>query len=84
MFPDGENFVLDRENLREAIPFGAGIHACPGAPLARLMLVITLEELLAATADFSVAGEILMARCAEWGTRSVPLAFVPQDATPSA
>ncbi|WP_435118487.1 cytochrome P450 [Amycolatopsis thermoflava] len=79
VFPDGENFVLDRPNLRDAIPFGAGIHACPGAPLARMMLVLTLDELLAATRDFSVAGEILMARWAEWGTRSVPLAFTARE-----
>ncbi|MFF5987169.1 cytochrome P450 [Prauserella flavalba] len=75
VFEDGENFVLDRPNLREAIPFGAGIHACPGAPLARMMLRITLEELLARTTDFHVGGEILMARWAEWGTRQVPLVF---------
>jgi len=75
VFPDGETFVLDRPNLREAIPFGAGIHACPGAPLARMMLVTTLAELLARTSDFDVAGEILMARWAEWGTRAVPLRF---------
>ncbi len=79
VFPDGENFVLDRPNLREAIQFGAGIHACPGAPLARMMLVLTLEELLAATTNFSVAGEILTARWAEWGTRSVPLAFTGRE-----
>jgi cytochrome P450 len=77
VFPDGEEFVLDRPNLRAAIPFGAGVHACPGAPLARMMLVMTLEELLARTSGFAVAGEITMARWAEWGTRSVPMRFTP-------
>lgn len=76
VFPDGEEFVLDRPELRSAIPFGAGIHACPGAPLARMMLRMTVEELLARTADFSVCGQIRMARWAEWGTRSVPLELV--------
>jgi len=77
VFPRGEEFVLDRPNLRAAIPFGAGIHACPGAPLARMMLRMTLEELLARTSSFEVCGEILMARWAEWGTRSVPMRFTP-------
>jgi cytochrome P450 len=78
VFEDGERFVLDRPNLRAAIPFGAGVHACPGAPLARMMLVMTLEELLARTRSFAVDGEITMARWAEWGTRSVPMRFVPR------
>jgi cytochrome P450 len=75
VFDHGDEFVLDRPNLRAAIPFGAGIHACPGAPLARMMLRMTLEELLARTSGFAVSGEILMARWAEWGTRSVPMRF---------
>ncbi|TWF75247.1 hypothetical protein FHX44_111131 [Pseudonocardia hierapolitana] len=36
-----------------------------------------LDELLARTTDFAVSGEILMARWAEWGTRSVPMRFTP-------
>ena len=31
--------------------YGAGIHACPGAPLARLELRLLMEELLSGTAD---------------------------------
>ncbi|WP_019810401.1 cytochrome P450 [Saccharomonospora halophila] len=77
VFPDGENFVFDRPNLSEHISFGAGVHSCPGAPLARMMLTTTLEEALARTDDFAVTGEIVMAKWAEWGTNSVPMRFVP-------
>jgi cytochrome P450 len=75
VFENGEEFVLNRANIRRHIAFGAGPHACPGAPLARMMFRITLEEALARTTGFSVAGEIKMAVWAEWGTNSVPLRF---------
>ncbi|EHR50781.1 cytochrome P450 [Saccharomonospora marina XMU15] len=77
VFPDGESFVFDRPNLGEHISFGAGVHSCPGAPLARMMLVETLREALARTSDFAVSGPIVMAKWAEWGTNSVPMRFVP-------
>jgi cytochrome P450 len=35
-FPDGESFVIDRGD-RGHLSFGAGIHYCMGAPLARVM-----------------------------------------------
>lgn len=77
VFPDGERFVLDRPELRRSIAFGAGVHSCPGAPLARLMLRTTVAELLSRTTDFDVDGEIEMARWAEWGTHRVPMTFQP-------
>ena len=76
VFPDGEKFVLNRPNIAKHISFGRGTHSCPGAPLARLMMVITLEEALARSASFTAAGDPEMAIWAEWGTRSVPLDFV--------
>jgi cytochrome P450 len=76
VFPDGEEFVLDRPNIAAHISFGRGTHSCPGAPLARMMFRVTLEEALARSASFTAAGSPEMAIWAEWGTRSVPLDFV--------
>ncbi|SHN39126.1 cytochrome P450 [Cryptosporangium aurantiacum] len=76
VFPDGDNFVLHRPNIAQHISFGRGTHSCPGAPLARMMMRITLEEALARSTAFRPAGEPEMAIWAEWGTRSVPLDFV--------
>ena len=76
VFPDGERFVLNRPNIGKHISFGRGTHSCPGAPLARMMMRITLEEALARTSTWTLAGEPEMAIWAEWGTRSVPLDFV--------
>lgn len=77
VFPDGETFQLNRPNLRKHIAFGAGVHSCPGAPLARMMMIVTLEEALLRTSEFAVDGEIAMAKWAEWGTNSVPVRFTP-------
>jgi cytochrome P450 len=76
VFPDGETFVLNRPNIGKHISFGRGTHSCPGAPLARMMMNITLEEVLSRSASFTAAGDPEMAIWAEWGTRSVPLDFV--------
>ena len=77
VFPDGENFILHRENISKHIAFGAGVHSCPGAPLARMMITHTLEEALSRTSHFEVNGDIEMAHWAEWGTNSVPLQLAP-------
>lgn len=46
VFDNPEDFRLDRENSEKHIAFGAGIHRCVGAPLARLEMQIVLEEVL--------------------------------------
>jgi len=77
VFPNGDDFILNRPNIKDHIGFGGGPHLCPGAPLARMMFKITLEEALARTSDWDLDGEIKMARWAEWGTNSVPIRFTP-------
>ncbi|GEN11988.1 Cytochrome P450 [Myxococcus fulvus] len=44
-FPDGDRFILERENAQQ-IYFGHGIHFCIGARLTRLEARIALEELV--------------------------------------
>lgn len=75
VFDRPDEFVLDRPNIKDHISFGRGTHSCPGAPLARIMLSVTLEEALS-RAEFSLTGSPGMAKWAEWGTRSVPLEFI--------
>ena len=75
VFPDAETFQLDRENIMEHLAFGRGPHQCPGMPLARLQLRLALEELLARTKGFDLAGPIRPTRCPEIGALSVPLSF---------
>ena len=55
-FDDPNSFRLDRASDKNLL-YGAGIHACPGAPLARLELRVFLEELLSRTTEISVEAQ---------------------------
>lgn len=44
-FENGEDFDIRRSNARQHVAFGYGRHVCLGSPLARLELVLILEEL---------------------------------------
>lgn len=48
VFGDPDEFRLDRDPKLNLL-YGAGIHVCPGAPLARLELRLALQALLART-----------------------------------
>lgn len=48
VFGDPDEFRLDRDPALNLL-YGAGIHACPGAPLARMELVAIIQALLADT-----------------------------------
>ncbi|MGI8723661.1 MAG: cytochrome P450 [Geodermatophilaceae bacterium] len=56
VFPDPDRLVLDRADNAH-IAFGAGIHFCIGAPLARVELQASFGALLAGTAAIELAGE---------------------------
>ncbi len=49
VFEDPDAFRLDRDPTGNLL-YGAGIHVCPGAPLARMEMRMVMEELLARTA----------------------------------
>lgn len=49
VFGDPDEFRLDRDPADNLL-YGAGIHVCPGAPLARMELRVLTEELLRGTA----------------------------------
>lgn len=72
VFSNPDEFILNRPNISRHIAFGHGAHYCAGAPLARLMLRVVLEELLSNTRHIEVTGDIKMTRWPEWGTLEVP------------
>ena len=75
VFEDASTFKLGRPNMKESLAFGRGPHSCLGASLGRLELVIALEELLARTRGFKLAGKITPTRFPEIGALMVPLEF---------
>jgi cytochrome P450 len=77
VIPDPDRFILHRPNIGRHVAFGVGPHRCAGAPLATLMLQITLRELLARTSAIDLAGDVTMTGWPEWGTLSVPVRLTP-------
>ena len=56
VFGDPDEFRLDRDPALNLL-YGAGIHVCPGAPLARLELRVVMQQLLAARRLTPLAGQ---------------------------
>ncbi len=75
VFADADSFIIDRPNMKDSVAFGRGPHACVGAALARLELIVALEELLAATSGFALTAEPTPTRFPEIGALSAPVRF---------
>ena len=58
VFPNADQFDLNRDNLRRHLAFGFGIHRCMGNRLAEMQLRIVWEEILARFDRIEVVGEI--------------------------
>jgi cytochrome P450 len=56
VFGDPDEFRLDRDPALNLL-YGAGIHVCPGAPLARMELKCFVEEFLLAIRCFQMASD---------------------------
>jgi len=48
-------FRVERENAREHLAFGRGVHSCPGGSLARMETRVSIERLLERTADIGIS-----------------------------
>lgn len=54
-FPDAEVFDINRENVREHLAFGHGVHRCPGAAMARQEVAVALDVLRSRIPDLRLA-----------------------------
>jgi cytochrome P450 family 150 subfamily A5 len=57
-FEEPDLLLPERDNAREHLAFGHGMHFCPGAPLARADGRITLERLLDRASDIRISEEV--------------------------
>jgi cytochrome P450 len=57
-FENPSEFQLDRKNARLHVAFGAGRHACPGAPLARAEAVVSLNRMFDRTHDIRISEKV--------------------------
>jgi len=73
VFDRPDTFDPERKPNRH-LAFGIGTHACIGQALARMQARVTLEQLLARTRSFSVAGEPKWARWTEYGIAELKIA----------
>lgn len=55
-FPEPDHFIPTRENAAQNVSFGAGIHFCIGAPLARLEMEVALPILFRRLPQLRLAG----------------------------
>jgi len=85
VFGDADEFRLDRDPASNLL-YGAGIHVCPGAPLARMELRIVMEELLGRTRAIApIQGNApVTASYPASGYSSLPLWISPRAATADA
>ena len=58
VFERGEDLIIDRENARNHLSFGFGIHRCMGNRLAEMQLRVLWEEILERFEKIEVVGEV--------------------------
>jgi cytochrome P450 len=78
VFPDADKVIIDRSKNRHAA-FGLGIHRCIGSNLARMEMVIAIEEWLKRICDFSIdpSNEVQWSKGTVRGPRRLHVLFSP-------
>ena len=76
MFPDADKVVIDRKENRHAA-FGLGIHRCVGSNLARMEMIVAIEEWLKRIPEFRLdpAGKVTWSEGTVRGPRQLPVLF---------
>ena len=76
VFDEPELFDPNRDP-NPHLAFGHGPHKCPGATAGRLEVRLFLDELLARSSSFALAGEPTMLGWPVFGPELLPLTVVP-------
>lgn len=59
VFPDADRLIIDRDNARQHVAFGYGIHRCMGNRLAEMQLRVLWEEILNRFRRVEVTGPVV-------------------------
>ena len=78
VFPEPDRFVLGR-TPNPHIAFGHGSHKCAGKYVAETEMRLALDELLAATNQFAVAGDVAPTYWPLYGPEMLPLRCEPRS-----
>jgi cytochrome P450 len=79
-FNDAGSFMVDRPNRKGAtLSFGAGIHYCLGASIARAQIQEAMRAIAKRMPDYQINGDVVYKKAYEavWGARSLPVKFTP-------
>ncbi|MBO4161077.1 cytochrome P450 [Micromonospora antibiotica] len=83
-FPDPDDYRIDRVTDGH-LGFGAGIHTCVGAHLARLQATTFLRMLIERTDDIALIGELVKVKSPAFrGLDHLPLRLTPRSSGPYA
>jgi cytochrome P450 len=76
VFPDADKVIIDRKENRH-VAFGVGIHRCVGSHLARMEMLVAIEEWLKRVPDFRLdpSKETTWSEGSLRGPRQLPLLF---------
>jgi cytochrome P450 len=74
IFADADKVIIDRKENRH-VAFGIGIHRCLGSNLARMEMLVALQEFLTRIREFRLDGEVEWSTGTVRGPRRLPLAF---------
>ena len=76
VFEQAQTFQFNRKQSKNLL-YGAGIHVCPGAPLAELEMRVFTEEMLDATREIRMAAEqqATYAQYPATGFATLPMTF---------
>jgi cytochrome P450 len=81
-FVDPDDLIPGRTPNRH-LAFSAGVHRCVGSHLGKLMLRVTLEEVLARCDNIRLNGPVDYYQAAARGLRQLPIAFTPVSSEPA-